>query len=206
MKMQTEHKILLLFCLFVLLVPNVAASAQSPIPPDRAQQVLNLLAIESQNLYDFANRIASGDGSAFESVQKRFSVSIENFSYLMGDFHPELIGAFWEIYNNFLPDAGSANETALRCQQLRQTVYQYMSAVDGILNPPQSISTYTECIEAGYYAADGTCFIGGNLVYDGNGYITGLYNADCFDAQSFYQGSCWYCEYGNNMNGCNDRP
>jgi len=184
----------------------MVAGAQPTIPPDRAQQVLNLLAIECQNLFDFANRAASGDMSTFISVQREFSVSIENFTYLIGEFHQELIGTFWDIYNNFSPDVASANETASRCQQMRQTVYQYMSEIDGILNPPQSIASFNECVAAGYYVDDGTCFIGGNLVFDGNGYIVGLYNADCFDEQSFYQGSCWYCEYGNNMNGCNDKP
>lgn len=206
MKNQTGHIFLTLLLLMILFLPTISVGSQSPIPPDQAQTALNLMAIECQNLIDFAGRAAQGDLSGYESAKKQFAVTINNVDYSIGDFSPEMIGAFWEIYNNFNSDAASANETAARCQEIRQAIYQKMTETDGILNPPQNITTFEACAAAGYYVNDGTCFIGGNLVYDADGNIVGLYNADCYDEQNFYQDSCWYCEFGNNADGCNDKP
>lgn len=206
MKNQVGHIFLTLLLLMILFLPTISVGSQSPIPPDHAQTALNLMAIECQNLIDFAGRAAQGDLSGYESAKKQFAVTINNVDYSIGDFSPEMIGAFWEIYNNFNSDAASANETAVRCQEIRQAIYQKMTETDGILNPPQNITTFEACAAAGYYVNDGTCFIGGNLVYDADGNIVGLYNADCYDEQNFYQDSCWYCEFGNNADGCNDKP
>ncbi len=194
-----------LFLIF-LLYPVSSVASQAQLPPDQVQTALNLLTIECQNLSDYAVRAAQGDFSGYETTKRQFSVTIDNIGSIFGNFTPDMVNVLWDQYNNFNPDAASASETATKCQEVRQIIYQQLAEVDGILNPPQSVTNFEECVAAGYFVDEGTCFIGGYPVYDEAGYFTGLYNANCFDTQDSYQGTCWYCAYGNTADGCNPRP
>lgn len=206
--MRNRNKLFIFLVLFftVFFYPVHSVAAQSQLPPDQTQTALNLLAIECQNLSDYALRAGQGDFASYDAAKLQFSVAIDNIDLIIGGFVPEMIATLWNQYYEFNSDAASANTAAMKCQETRQMIYQQLAAVDGILNPPQTVTNFEECVAAGYFVDEGTCFIGGNQVYDKAGYITGLYNADCFDAQSYYAGSCWYCAYGNTADGCNPKP
>jgi len=183
----------------------VSAEDRPPVAPDMAQYALNLMAVECQNLSDFAGQAAQNNFGNFDSVKSQFEVAISNFNYLIGPFIPEFIQEFNSAYQNFEPSVSSAQQAAQICQNIRTNTYQKMAQYNGILNPPQDIDTFEKCEQAGYFISGDTCFIGGEYILDKKGYLIGIYNASCFVGDTFYGGTCWYCVYGNDENGCLER-
>ena len=127
---------------------------------------LNLMAVECQNLSDFAGQAAQNNFGNFDSVKSQFEVAISNFNYLIGPFIPEFIQEFNSAYQNFEPSVSSAQQTAQICQNIRTNTYQKMTQYNGILNPPQDIDTFEKCEQAGYFISGDTCFIGGEYILD----------------------------------------
>jgi|GEM_PF-1655571 hypothetical protein len=197
---------ILALIMVILIVQFQAAATQgaSPAAPDMAQTALNLMAVECQKLNDFAIQASQNNLNGFESVQTQFNVSISNFDYLIGGFIPELIAEFKTVANNLNPTVESVQAAAAACQSLRTRTYEKMLQYPDIFNSNAPITDFNSCTEAGYFVSGDTCFIGGNFVFDQKGFLIGLYDADCYEGGIFYQGSCWYCEYGNNENGCKE--
>ncbi len=189
-----------------LMFPANSAQAGAPIPPDRAQTILNDMSLECQRLNDYAYQASQGNYSNFNTTKDQISIVANNISLYLGGFDTNSTNQFLDLYNNFQEDASSAQNAAASCQSIRDNAYRNMASNDGILNPPQNISSFDECQAAGYFVSAGSCFIGGNTVYDSKGNIIGVYNVDCFDASGYHQGQCWYCEYGSDENGCLIRP
>ncbi|HOP02788.1 MAG TPA: hypothetical protein PKX58_11365, partial [Flexilinea sp.] len=59
----------------------VSAEDRPPVAPDMAQYALNLMAVECQNLSDFASQAAQNNFGNFDSVKSQFEVAISNFNY-----------------------------------------------------------------------------------------------------------------------------
>lgn len=185
---------LLLFCTF-------ASVSAGPLAPDRSQQVLDLLAVECQNISDYSVMAQYGDTSRYDSVKEHISITISNISLLMNGYDNSAVNSLWNMYNQFAPDADSARRAAETCSTLRGEIYRKISN-DPDLNRRAAISNYRECVEAGYHVSGSTCFIGGNSVYDSKGYLIGYYYADCYDNAGYHMGSCWDCFYGADNEGC----
>ena len=202
-----RNRLILLTLIMMLIaapVQMVMAQDVPPVAPDRAQTALNLMAVECQNLNDFAIQAGQGNFNGYDAARSQFETAIGNIDYLIGPFIPDLILEFNNVYQNLTPDSASIQETAGLCQNFRTLTYEKMLQYDGILNPDKDITSFDECVQAGYFVSGDTCFMDGDFVSDKNGSLIGLYNANCFESNDFYQGSCWYCDYGNNENGCKD--
>ncbi len=210
MDCNNEEKIVFMPMFIVVIIltvfVSVAANETPPLAPDMAQYALNLMTIQCQNLNDFAAQTASGNMADYEATKVQFRAAVSNFDYLISSFVPEIVDQFNQLLRKLDTCADCAQSVAEKCNELRSLTYQEMLSYNGIFNPPASINSFDECINAGFFLSGNTCFTGGNLVFDKNGYLVGLYNANCFENSNFYQGTCWYCRYGNNENGCNDYP
>lgn len=208
MKKTSEKSISLYLFFGMLLFFTFIAQPVSavPVPPDRAQNILDTMAVECQSLFDYAGQANSGNSSAYESTRQKFATMINNVALLLNGYSPQTVQNLWNVYQSFSPDGASATNTANGCQQIRGSLYQEMTQADGVLNPAQSITSYDDCAKAGYTVRNGTCFIGGTYVYDTRGNVIGLYYSDCYDSTGFYQGTCWDCYYGASIDGCNPKP
>ena len=199
---------LTIICAVLFFAGTVNASSDDipPIAPDRAQLALNLMAIHCQSLSDLGYGLANGQTVDFAAKQQDFSVEIANINYLTGSFASDLTSLFYGSVNAMQPTSESVSMAANTCQSLRYQIYQRMSNTAGVLQITTPIADYDSCINSGFFVSDDTCFMNGNVVFDTNGYIIGLYNADCFTTSEVYHGTCWYCEYGNTQSECNDYP
>ena len=190
--------ILILCCTFL-------SSAAGPLPPDRTQQVLDLLAVECQNINDYSVMAQYGDTSRYNSVKDHVAVMINNISLLMNGYDNASINTLWNMYNQFGPDSQSAQWAAETCSSVRMELYRKISD-DENYKRNEPISSFSDCAEAGYRVNGGTCFIGGTSVFDENGNLIGFYYSDCYDSQGFHPGSCWDCYYGADNDGCIAKP
>ena len=201
-----KEKLFIKIILFTLIFGCTFLSASAgTLPPDRAQQVLDLLAVECQNINDFALMAQYGDVSRFYEIKDHMAVTINNLSLLMNGYDNSAINSLWNMFNQFNPDAQSAQQTANQCSSLRADLYRKISEDENFRNIG-SISNYSECEKAGYRVNGGTCFIGGTSVFDEDGNIIGFYYSDCFDSQGYHPGSCWDCYYGADNDGCIKKP
>ncbi len=190
---------ILLSCTFL------SASANS-LAPDRSQQVLDLLALECQNINDYYDMARNGDTSRFDSVKEHIAIMINNVSLLMNGYDNGSVNKLWNMYNQFSPDASSAQRVAETCSTIRGEIHKKISK-DPAMNPKNGMpSSFEECAAAGYHVNGNTCFIGGSSVFDSRGNLIGYYYSDCYDSQGFHMGSCWDCYYGADNEGCIERP
>ncbi len=200
-----KNYILYFLTILIITFSFLTASANS-LAPDRSQLVLDLLAVECQNISDYSTMAQYGDTSRFNAVKEHIAVTINNISLLMNGYDDSSINAMWNMYNTFSPDSGSAQSAADACAMIRGDIYRKISG-DSMLNQRNTqIGSYDECVRAGYYVKGGTCFIGGSFVYDHKGNIIGFYYSDCFDNGGYHMGSCWDCYYGADNEGCIAKP
>jgi len=192
------------FILFFILAGKTVQAGT--IPPDRTQQVLDFLAVECQNINDFSIMVQYGDASHYEEIKKHIAVTINNISLLMNGYDEKSIGDLWNMYNQFTPDSESARKTAEKCTVIRGEIYRKISDDESLRRTNQTLSSFDDCVKAGYRVNGGTCFIGGTSVFDEDGNLIGFYYSDCFDSQGFHQGSCWDCYYGADNDGCIEKP
>ena len=185
----------------MLFLFSIAASANS-LAPDRSQQVLDLLAVECQNISDYYYMAQYGDTSRYGSVKNHIAVTINNISLLMNGYDNDSVNALWNMYNQFDPDLNSAGIAKDTCAAIRGNIYYKISNDKTINGAKKDLSDFDDCASAGYHVSGGTCFIGGTPVYDPDGNLIGYYYSDCFDNAGFHMGSCWDCFYGADNEGC----
>lgn len=196
-----------LFILILITVcTNILSVSGDSLAPDRSQQVLDLLAVECQKINDFYFMAQYGDTSSFSSVKEHISVTINNISILLNGYDNYTVNTLWNMYNQFMPDAQSAQNAAELCSTVRGELYRKISNDPQLNNPNRTLNNFDDCRAAGYHVNGGTCFIGGSPVYDENGYLIGFYYSDCFDSTGFHMGSCWDCFYGADQDGCIKKP
>ena len=188
----------IIFIIIILLSAYSAVTAET-IAPDRAQQMLDLLAVECQNINDYSLMAQYGDTSHFDYVKKHIAVTINNVALLMNGYDNGAINDLWNMYSQFNSDPQSARQTAERCSVVRGELYRK-------INEDESMNSYDDCVKAGYHVNGGTCFIGGTSVFDSEGNLIGFYYSDCYDNQGFHPGSCWDCFYGADNEGCIKKP
>ncbi len=191
--------------ILMILCASLSASAGT-LPPDRTQQVLDLLAVECQNINDFSIMAQYGDTSRYYNVRDHIAVTINNISLLMNGYDNSSINALWNMYNQFSPDFQSAQQAAEICSSVRSEIYRKISNDKNMNQFNGPISSFNDCAEAGYRVNGGTCFIGGTSVFDDDGNLIGFYYSDCYDSQGFHPGSCWDCYYGADNDGCIAKP
>ena len=121
--MKNNKVCILLFVLLFFGCISFPALAGT-IPPDKTQQVLDLLAVECQNINDYSIMSGNGDTSRFNAVKNHIEVTINNISILMNGYDSESINSLWSMYNQFSPDAQSARQTADRCTYIRGELYK----------------------------------------------------------------------------------
>ena len=197
-----KNRILIVLFAAVLFFTSLLCASANTLAPDRSQQVLDLLAVECQNISDYANFAQYGDTSRFNSVKEHIAVTINNISLLMNGYDNNSISQLWNMYNQFMPDPQSAQNAVNVCTNVRGNIYRKISNDKSMNQQHRNITTFEECAKAGYHVNGGTCFIGGNSVFDSNGNLIGYYYSDCFDNTGFHMGSCWDCFYGANHEGC----
>ena len=185
----------------ILMMSAAGVSAQS-IAPDRAQQILDLIAVECQNINDYSVTASYGDTSRYETVKSHVKVTINNVETLLNGAAADSLASLWNMYYSFNADADSASNAAAVCSQIRSDIYRIASEN----STPGTVSSYDECVSAGYHVDSGTCFIGGTQVFDNEGNLIGYYYSDCYDSDGFHPQSCWDCFYGASNDGCNERP
>ena len=185
----------------ILMMSIASVSAQS-IAPDRAQQILDLIAVECQNINDYSVTASYGDTSRYETVKAHVEVTINNVATLLNGAAADSLSALWDMYYSFGEDADSAANAAAVCSQIRSDIYRIANENSA----PAAVSSYDDCIAAGYHVDNGTCFIGGNQVFDSQGNLIGYYYSDCYDSDGFHPQSCWECFYGASNDGCNEMP
>ena len=185
----------------ILMITAAGVSAQS-IAPDRAQQILDLIAVECQNINDYSVTASYGDTSRYETVKSHVKVTINNVETLLNGAAADSLASLWNMYYSFNSDADSASNAAAVCSQIRSDIYRIASEN----STPGTVSSYDECVSAGYHVDSGTCFIGGTQVFDNEGNLIGYYYSDCYDSDGFHPQSCWDCFYGASNDGCNERP
>lgn len=200
-----KHIYLTLMIILIMGLTSMKASAGS-LPPDRTQQVLDLLAVECQNISDYSLMAQYGDTSRFEYVKNHLYVTINNLSLLMNGYDNEAINNLWQMHQQFNPDSFSAQQTAERCSVIRGDIYRKIAEDEKLNNVNVSLTSFADCEKAGYRVNGGTCFIGGTSVFDEDGNLIGFYYSDCFDSQGFHPGSCWDCYYGADNDGCKEKP
>lgn len=192
--------------LFFFLLGCITSSVYAgTIPPDKTQQVLDLLAVECQNIGDYSLMAEYGDTSRFGTIKNHIEITINNLSILMNGYDTDSINSLWNMYNQFSPDAQSARQTAERCSIIRGEIYKKFVNDENLNQRNQTLNTFEDCARAGYRVNGGTCFIGGTSVFDEEGNLIGFYYSDCFDNQGFHPGSCWDCYYGADNDGCVER-
>ena len=199
-------KIAIILIMLIFLVYSFLPVNASSLAPDRTQQVLDLLAVECQNINDYMLMTMNGDTSRYYSVKEHIAVTINNLTLLMNGYDNNSINNLWNMYNQFGPDANSAQTAAQTCSMVRGDIYRKISMDDSLNRGNQPLSSFDDCVRAGYHVSGNTCFIGGNSVYDQQGNIIGFYYADCFDNGGFHMGSCWDCYYGADNSGCIPKP
>lgn len=191
--------------ILTILCASLPASAGT-LPPDRTQQVLDLLAVECQNINDYSIMAQYGDTSRYNNVRDHIAITINNISLLMNGYDNSSINALWNMYNQFSPDSQSAQRAAETCSSVRSEIYRKISNDKNLNRHNGNISSFNDCADAGYRVNGGTCFIGGTSVFDDDGNLIGFYYSDCYDSQGFHPGSCWDCYYGADNDGCREKP
>ncbi len=190
-----------IFSMIIVMMTAGIASADG-IAPDRAQQALDLIAVECQNINDYSTMAEYGDTSRYETTKEHVAVTINNMSMLLDGGASDSVQSLWNMYYAFGSDADSARNAATVCSQIRSDIYRIANEN----YPSTSVNSYDECVSAGYHVEGGTCFIGGTQVFDNRGNLIGYYYSDCYDSTGFHPQSCWDCFYGANNDGCNERP
>ena len=201
-----NKKIAIIFIMLIFLAYSFLPVSASSLAPDRTQQVLDLLAVECQNISDYILMAMNGDTSRYYSVKEHIAVTINNLTLLMNGYDNNSINNLWNMYNQFGPDANSAQAAAQTCSVVRGDIYRKISSDESLNRGNQPLSSFDDCVKAGYHVSGNTCFIGGNSVFDQQGNIIGFYYADCFDNMGFHMGSCWDCYYGADNSGCIPKP
>lgn len=202
---MNRNKLYITLILILALCSTFFTASAGTLSPDRTQQVLDLLAVECQNISDYSIMAQYGDTSRYDTVKQHIAVTINNISLLMNGYDNSSVNTLWNMYNQFGPDAQSAQQAAEICSNVRADIYRKISS-DENLNRNQSISSFEDCVNAGYRVNGGTCFIGGTSVFDNDGNLIGFYYSDCFDSQGYHPGSCWDCYYGADNDGCIEKP
>ena len=168
--------------------------------------MLDLLAVECQNINDYSLMAQYGDTSHFDYVKKHIAVTINNVALLMNGYDNGAINDLWNMYSQFNSDPQSARQTAERCSVVRGELYRKINEDENLNRYYESMNSYDDCVKAGYHVNGGTCFIGGTSVFDSEGNLIGFYYSDCYDNQGFHPGSCWDCFYGADNEGCIKKP
>ena len=203
--MKAKIIIALILILFIFAGADYTVFAGT-LPPDRTQQVLDLLAVECQNITDYSIMAQYGDTTRYDLVKKHIEITINNLSLLMNGYDNAFISSLWKMYNLFGPDASSAQQASERCSAARGDIYRKISNDDNLNHPDHQIFTFDDCAKAGYRVNSGTCFIGGTSVYDEDGNLIGFYYSDCYDSRGYHAGTCWDCYYGADNDGCRKKP
>ena len=199
--MLNKKLVSFIITVLILMMSAACVSAQS-IAPDRAQQILDLIAVECQNINDYSVSASYGDTSHYETVKAHVQVTINNVATLLDGAAADSLAALWNMYYSFGEDADSAASAAAVCSQIRSDIYRIANENSA----PKTVSSYDDCVAAGYHVDNGTCFIGGNQVFDNQGNLIGYYYSDCYDSDGFHPQSCWECFYGASNDGCNEMP
>ncbi len=191
--------------LFILILAMGFTAPADAAAPDKAQQALDTMAVQCQNLNDFYYSALNGDFSLFSSEQQRFYVAVNNIDILLSGYDNRAIQTLWNAYAQFSPNPDSVKYAADICSQVRADLYQRIMT-DSELSSGKSVSSFDDCVRAGYSVSGDACFIGGTPVYDEYRNLIGYYYCDCFDQAGFHQGTCWDCYYGADANGCIAKP
>ena len=199
---------LILFLIMTLTVSVSAVSAQTELfAPDLAEAAIDTLAIVCQNVNDYSSSLLLGTPVNHQTSLESYQKALVNLEYLLGKAGKDYVDRLAAVQSYFTTDLDEIGIVESECLGVRRELQTAVRNQSGGLNFQfQPITTFAECAAAGYFVNDGVCFMNGNLAYDTNGYLIGRYNTDCFDAESYYPNSCWYCIYGNNAEGCNARP
>ena len=64
-----NKKLSILIITGLILMMSVACASAQSIAPDRAQQILDLIAVECQNINDYSVTASYGDTSRYEAVK-----------------------------------------------------------------------------------------------------------------------------------------
>ena len=194
--------LLILISVYCVFGPVMAEN----LAPDRSQQVLDLLAVECQNISDYASMSSYGDTSGFGAVKEHLDVTISNISILLNGYDDRSLSALRNLGAGLSPDAGSAMEAVQTCTNIRSEIYRKITSDPELNRDDHNITNFDECARAGYHVSGNTCFIGGSPVFDQKGNLIGYYYADCYDDQGYHMGSCWDCFYGADNEGCVKKP
>lgn len=193
----------ILFLTAVLLTVMVTGALAQNVAPDTMKQVLDIMAVQCQNLNDVYYSAMNGDFSRFDYTKQQFSISISNVNLLLNGNDNGAVRKLQGAYNSLQPNAGSIKNSADICSQVRNDLYQRsLNSSSG----SQGVRSYEDCVAAGYRVSGGTCFIGGTPVYDYAGNLIGYYYSDCYDSYGYHQGTCWDCYYGADSQGCRAKP
>lgn len=205
-QMKKQLTILLAIWLFFGFTPSTAQAQDpnEPLIPDMAQEAIDLLAIECQNINDFAS--VSPDVAVIYADFYRTALqkAIINTEVLLGE-----TGAPYIDRLEVLPEQFSAEPDVLKtiyneCIAVRRDIQTKAFAQRNGQPARANVYDFASCQAAGYFVSADVCFMDGNLAVDPEGYISGRYNADCYDINdNYYPASCWFCLYGNNEEGCN---
>ncbi len=195
-------------CLSVFAVAaGVGAQAQAPLyPPDKTEHSIDLLAIECQNVGDFLASNDAGNADAFALEQESFRKTIENISIMLGPAGVPEVAELWDVYAALSARSNPPGVFLARCMAVRRELQSALRVQLEAASPRTDVYDYESCVRAGYFVSNGVCFVGGTVAYDAKGYVIGRYNTDCYDANTYYSGSCWFCLYGNDGEGCFARP
>ena len=197
-----NKKLSILIITGLILMMTAAGAAAQSIAPDRAQQILDLIAVECQNINDYSVTASYGDTSRYDAVKSHVEVTINNVATLLNGAAADSLASLWNMYYSFGEDADSAANAAAVCSQIRSDIYRIANENSA----PKTVSSYDDCVAAGYHVDGGTCFIGGTQVFDNQGNLIGYYYSDCYDSDGFHPQSCWECFYGASNDGCNEMP
>lgn len=198
-----------IFIILVLALISVhAVHAQEPeplLPPDLTLTAIDLLAIECQNVSDFGYALSVGAFADLTAAQQDYQRTLENLTFLLGAAGKPYIDRMASMIPFF---SSLPNDIALvqqECSAVRRDLQNGLRQQTENFDSRAQVTDYASCAAAGYFVSNDVCFVNGNVESDDDGFVVGRYNADCYDAWQYYPGSCWYCIYGNDEEGCVSR-
>lgn len=199
-----KKKPILIFLILVLVSVHVV-QAQEPaplLPPDLTLISVDLLAIECQNVSDFGYGLSAGVPMDLTAAQQDYQKTLENLTFLLGAAGKPFIERMEAMIPLFSTLPNEIDLVQQECSAVRRDLQSDLRQQTQNLDPRLNVVDYASCAAAGYFVSNGVCFVGGNVETDTDGFVIGLYNADCYDEWLYYPGSCWYCIYGNDEEGC----
>lgn len=191
--------------LILTLISFQAVQAQEPepmLPPDLTLTAMDLLAIECQNVSDFGYALSTGVFADLTAAQQDYQKTLDNLTFLLGAAGKPYINRMASMIPLFSTLPNEISQVHQECSAVRRDLQNDLREQTQNFDPRADVVDYTSCAAAGHFVSNGVCFIGGNVETDYDGFVIGLYNADCYDEWLYYPGSCWYCIYGNDEEGC----